>query len=181
VREVMELNQLRFLFRPRPAQLGVLSMLVVSGVAISVFVELFGLTFSCIGGVIRGGNVETAAVVGLFGGLAGVVAIAVAARVSGYLLSAVLFLGAAMLAVALAFVAADSASFIQDNSYCGFLSAEEGTATGHFGYLYALWGVPLIILLGATLWALRDARSLESKPFDPKQAGLGRWFRSTST
>jgi hypothetical protein len=178
----MELNKLRFLLRPRPALLGVLSMLVVSGVAVYVFFgPILDLTLFCTGGEIRGANIDTATGVALFGGLGGVVAIAVAARVSGYVLSAVLFLGAVMLAVALAFVAADSATYIQDEGYCGFFSTEEGTETAHFGYLYALWGVPLVVLLGATVWALHNARSFESKPFDSNQSGLGARFRSTST
>jgi len=176
-REVLELNELRFLLRPRPALWGVLSMLVVSGVAVYLFLGPdLNLTLFCTGGLIRGANIEIALGVGFLGGLAGVVAIAVAARVSGYLLSAVLFLGAAMVAVALALVAADSATFIQDESDCGFFSGGEGTATAHVGYLYALWGVPLVVLLCATVWALRNARSFEAKPFDSKQTGLAEGF-----
>ena len=155
---------LRFLLKPRPAQLGVLSMLFVSGVALYVASGPFlDLTFSCTGGVIRGANIETALGVAFFGGLAGAVVIALARR-SGYLLAVALFLGAAVPVAALALVAADSATFIQDNGHCGF-SSGTGTSTGHFGYLYVLWGVPLIVLLFAAGWALRNARrSSSSKP-----------------
>jgi hypothetical protein len=146
---------LRFLLKPRPTQLGVLSMLLASGVALS---QLLLLAFEfCTGGRIRGANVETGLAVAFFGGLAGAVVI-VLARFSGYLLAVALFLGAAVLVVALAFVAADSATYIQDKEYCGFFSTETGTYTFHFGYLYVLWGVPLGVLVFAGGWALRNAR-----------------------
>jgi hypothetical protein len=154
---------LRFLLTPRPAQLGVLSMLLVGGAALAGFVGVLNETLFCTGGVIRGANIETALGVAFFGGLAGAVVIALARR-SGYLLAVALFLGAAVPVAALALVAADSATFIQDNGHCGFFSGT-GTSTGHFGYLYVLWGVPLVVLLFAAGWALRNARrSSSSEP-----------------
>jgi hypothetical protein len=130
-------------------------MLLVSGVALFGFVVVFGETLFCTGGLIRGANIETALGVAFFGGLGGTVVIALA-RFSGYLLAVALFLGAAVLVPALALVAADSATFIQDRGWCGF-GGETGTSTDHFGYLYVLWGVPLGVLLFAAGWALRNA------------------------
>jgi hypothetical protein len=161
-KERLSVRFLRFLLKPRPAQLGVLSMLFVGGVALFEYVSLGLATLFCTGGVIRGANIETAVGVAFFGGLAGAVVIAVAARFSGYLLAVALFLGAAVLVAALALVAADSATYIQDNGYCGFFTDETGSSTYNFGYLYALWGVPLVVLVFAAGWALRNPRRLSS-------------------
>jgi len=160
---VVPAHLVRFLLYPRPAQLGVLSMLFVSGVAVYVLMGPYvDLTLFCSGGVIRGANVSDALSLVFLGGLVGAGVIGVAAFVSRYFLVAVLFLGAAMLGTAVALVAVDSATFTQDDRFCGIFGSGTGTSTARFDYLYGLWGVPLGVLVLAAAWALRRALRFRS-------------------
>jgi hypothetical protein len=126
-----------------------LSMLFASAVAIYGFYEVLGLSLFCSEPERRGANIVSGLVVALCGGLA-VPVLILFVRSWRFSLAAVLLLGAATLSVAISLVALDSATYVQDNSSCGFFGAGAGTSVGHFGYLYVLWGLPLgLVLIGA--------------------------------
>jgi hypothetical protein len=74
---------------------------------------------------------------------------------------------AAALGVAIAFVALDSATYVQQNSTCGFFGPATGTVSGHVGDLYVLWGVGIALLL------LQALRLLWPRP-EPPSSGGGR-------
>jgi hypothetical protein len=136
---------------PAAAALGVGSLLVVSAVGFFAGLQEPGF-FGCAGGRLSGANIDLALLVAWVGGLAAAFVIGLASFWSDYLVAASSVLSAAMLAVALALVARDSATYT-----CG-VSAGTDRSTDHFGYLYALWGVPLVVLLFAAVRALRNAR-----------------------
>ena len=131
-------------------------MLFVSGVAAYASVSLALSTLFCRGGEIRGANLHTALAVAFLGGLVCALLIGIAAHFSDYVLAAALVLSAAGVGVALAFVAADSATHIQDNRACDLLAplyplvphqhVRYSPDAVHFGYLYVLWGIAIGLL-----------------------------------
>jgi hypothetical protein len=143
-----------------PAALGIVTLLFVAASAFYTFLTT-GFTIGCTGEPLRGANIDDATGVAFVGGIAGAVLIGIAWRVSDYLVAACSVLGAAVLGVAVALVAVDSATYVRDESTCtwgGLLPGGKGTSTEHVGYLYGVWGVPLVALLVGSMWALRRAR-----------------------
>jgi hypothetical protein len=127
-------------------------MLFASGVAIYGFFGEVDVSFFCTGQPLRGANIQHAFALAFFDGLAAPAAIGVVRLASELrwprlwrrLLAAILLLGAGTLALAIAFVALDSATWVQQQRACSFLGgSDRGTATAHFGYLYVFWAVPL--------------------------------------
>jgi hypothetical protein len=136
----------RFLIRP--AFLAVLSMLLAFAAALITYAHFdFSVTLLCSGETVRGSN--------MYGGLA-LVSLSTPAelllifltRKRRRLLTAILLLGAAMLAIAITLVAIDSATYIVRT--CG---------SAHASYLYFLWGAPLALLLlqAARAWRPSNA------------------------
>jgi hypothetical protein len=155
-------------FVGRPEWIGVLSMLFASGVAIYGFFEEVGVSLFCTGRPPRGANIQHAFALAFFGGLVGPVVIAVtslaseawAPRLWRPLLATVLLLWAAILELAIAFVALDSATLVQQQRACSLFGEGRGTSTAHFGYLYVLWAVPLgLILFAASRVAFEIVRA----------------------
>jgi hypothetical protein len=111
----------------------------------------------------RGAHIVAGLGVALLGGLV-VSALVALLRRSRFLWPALL-LGAAILAYAIALVAVDSATYVQDKATCGFLSpSETGTSTGHFAFLYVAWGMPLVLLLlsAASAFGRAETSGVES-------------------
>jgi hypothetical protein len=108
-------------FISRPVWIGVLAMLFACGVAVYGFVGVFGVSLFCSGTPPRGANIDRALWLGFLSGLAGPVAIGVVRLVSEAweprlwrpLLAAVLLLEAAILGLAIALVALDSATHVE--------------------------------------------------------------------
>jgi hypothetical protein len=136
-----------------PVSLGVLSMVFASGVAAIGEVDVSFLSFLCTGQRLQGANINDALALAFFGGLAGAAILIVLSLMSRVLaglwrplIAAVLLLEAATLGLAIAFVALDSATYVERGRVCG---SSTGTSKAHFGYLYALWAVSLAIVLFA--------------------------------
>jgi hypothetical protein len=137
-------------------------MLFAGGVAIYGFAGVLGVSLFCSGKPPRGANIDHALELAFLAGLAGPVAIAVIRRVSEAfsprlwrpLLAVVLLLEAAILGLAIAFVALDSATYVEKGGCFAMIGPpEKGTVeTAHFGYLYILWSVPIALLLLAVGW-----------------------------
>jgi hypothetical protein len=126
----------------RPSRLGVLSMLFSSVVAAVALYHDFTASFLC--GIVQGANIEIGIVAVLCGGLAGSVFIALARKRPALLIVALLSC-ATLLTVALALVARDSATL---RGACLSLFGSGGaSALADFGYLYAFWGAPLVVVL----------------------------------
>jgi hypothetical protein len=129
--------------------LSVLSMLFASVVAVATFLSL-----SSPGGIacgvdklVRGANINHGLGIVALGGLADS-ALIVCVRRWRRLLAAALLLGAATLGIAIAFVAVDSATQIDTESCASLLGVTPETRAVHHVYeLYALWGLPLGLLL----------------------------------
>jgi hypothetical protein len=134
-------------------------MLFGSLVGAVTYVHYSGGLF-CSSEQVHGANIDHAFGVAFLGGLAGAVLI-LFARMRRRLLGAVLLLGAAALAVAVALVASDSATYTAQRS-CGFMTSTETTFNDRVNYLYVLWGAPL----GFLLWAALQGLVPERKPAD---------------
>lgn len=148
----------RFLLKP--GWIGLLSMLFASAVAVYGYVGVLGVSLFCSGQPPRGANINHALALAFLAGLAVPVALVVIKLVSaelserfwGPLLAGVLLLEAAALGLAIAFVALDSATYVERGGCFALPGPPEKptTETAHFGYLYVLWAVPLaLILIGA--------------------------------
>lgn len=145
----------RFVLK-RPVWIGLLSMLFASGVAIYGFFGTFGVNLFCTGHPVRGANIDHALALAFFGGLAAPVVTGALRLVSQKLslrlwrplLAAVLLLEAAALVLAIAFVALDSATYVESGGCFAMLGPPKtGAETARFGYLYVLWAVPLALIL----------------------------------
>jgi hypothetical protein len=156
----------------RPAPLALLGMLWASGVAVYGWFETsFNLSFSCTGKPLHGENILHGIALAFFSGLAGLAVIAglfviVLANLERprlwlRLVGAVCVLEAAALGLAIAFVALDSATYVQQNANCGFLGPSTGSEAGRASDLYYLWAIAIAILL---VQAVRLARH---KPLEP--------------
>jgi hypothetical protein len=138
--------------RPRsPVPPCALSLLAASAVALVAWAHLVDVALFC---DTKSHNVEIALAGALFGGLAGSIWIALA-RKRPFVLAAAFLAGAATLGVAIALVALDSATY--RGTECG-LFGDEGDKSAHFGYLYVLCGVPLVVLLLGAWRALSSAK-----------------------
>jgi hypothetical protein len=144
--------------------LTVLGMLYVTGVAVHGFVETsLGLSLFCSGEPLRGANISHGLAVAFFAGLAGPLLVGLIYLVafpprSQTFVAAVCFLVAAAVGVAIAFVALDSATYVQQNSTCRMFSPATGNVSGHVGDLYVLWGVGIAVLLLQAVRVLRQRR-----------------------
>jgi len=126
----------------RPLSLAVLSFACVAGAAVAAAVDGVQTLFCQ---DVSGANVDQALTVVFFGCLpltvlALIVGLAVPAR--SILLAVALLLDAAALAVAVAFVALDAATF-----QGGTCTLGSPPPPRHVDYLYIAWGVPLAVLL----------------------------------
>jgi hypothetical protein len=137
-----------------PVSIGVLGALVAIGVAIGGFIEALGVGLFCQGKAVSGANIDHGLAIALFAGLAVPVALGTAVLLKeGYwrplVRAVVLVLGAASLALAVAFVALDSATYVEKNANCSLIFGppEKGTSTAHLGNLYVLLAVPLALML----------------------------------
>jgi hypothetical protein len=130
----------------RPVPLAALAMLSASAVAVHGFVEtIFDLSLFCSGEPLRGANISHGLAVAFFGGIVIAFLLAVVRRPRFVL--AALALGVAVLALAIAFVSLDSATYIQQNSTCRMFSPSTGSVSGRVSELYWAWGVAVAVLL----------------------------------
>jgi hypothetical protein len=130
--------------RPIRVAWSVLVLLFASLTALVTWLHYTGGIF-CTSEVSRGRNIVHAFAVTLFAGPLGSLLLA-SVRKHRRLLAGALLLGAAALAVAIAFVALDSASYVATQD-CGFMEDNITNFHDHLYYLYVLWGAPLGILL----------------------------------
>jgi hypothetical protein len=134
-----------------------LSMASAAAVAAHAWTGVvLNLSLFCSGSPTRGARLATGLGVAFFGGVADSILIFILA-VGGRrrALAAALFLGAAILSLALALVAADSATYVQLGSACGFSGPQ--IATAEVVYLYPLWSAALVVVLIQAIWVLRPA------------------------
>jgi hypothetical protein len=142
------MTAIRFLVRPIP--MSVLSLLFATGVAAAMLVYLDNPDLCSVKAINRGAEIKDAAVAVLTGGT---VVLILLAAVSLWKperrerwLAAILLVGIAILGAGVALVAVDSATYVaQMRGY--FVGPCTGTWTRHLGYLYFLWGVPLVVLV----------------------------------
>jgi hypothetical protein len=159
----------------RPIPLSVLSMLYGSAVAIYGWNETaLNLSLFCSGEPLRGANIGHGIAVAFFAGLAGAVVIAFV-RNRPRLVVGVLFLGMAALGLAIAFVALDSATYVQQNKTCGMFSPSTGTVSGHVTNLYYAWGFAIALLL------VQTARVLKQTPPAPPKSKYEQGPQAPST
>jgi hypothetical protein len=148
--------------QPRPhAGASAAGMLLASLVAAVTYFHFSGGLF-CSSERSRGANIDHALAVAFAGGLAGSLLL-LFVRKRRRLLAAALFLGAAVLGVAIVFVMLDSARYVAQRS-CGFLESTETRIDERVYYLYVLWGAPAAFLLWGALQKLLPGR-LQAAPF----------------
>ena len=136
-----------------------LSVLFATAVAWGMLIYLASPDLCSVGTVYRGANINHAVRLVCVGGLAEL-GLLLFAGTRRRVLAPVLLAGAVMLAVSLGLVALDSSTAVVGlTGY--FLGPCGGTWTRHLGYLYYLWGAPLIVLLlqAARVWAHRRRQS----------------------
>jgi hypothetical protein len=126
----------------------VVSALAASAIAAVAWAHArLTLSLSCSGEPAQGANLLHATAIAFFGGIAASILIAVARRRRATLVAAVL-VAAGLLGVALVFVSLDSATYVQLDRRCtDFGFGPLRSSTGHFGYLYAVWGGLIAVLL----------------------------------
>jgi Zn-dependent protease with chaperone function len=141
--------------RPVPVRESMLALLLAALVAAVTHLHFSGGLF-CSSEHVRGANIDHAFSVAFIAGLTGSVLV-LCVRKRLRLLAAVLMLAAMALGVAIALVAWDSATYTAQRS-CGLLTSTETAINERVYYLYALWGVPLALLLRSAVRALRRIR-----------------------
>lgn len=130
----------------KPIPLSVIVLLYASVVAIWGFSQTaLNLSLFCSGEPLRGANIGHGEAVALFAGI-GCALLLPFVRSHRRLVVGVLLLAVAALGLAIAFVALDSATYVQQNSTCGF-SGGTGTETGHVTRIYYAWGFAIALLL----------------------------------
>ena len=146
----------------RPVPLSVLSLLFAAAASVDAFFRVvMGLSLFCSGHPLHGANIVHGLAIAFFGGLAGAVVVPIVGRHRRALVGALLsFAGA--LGLAIAFVALDSAAYVQQNSAC-MLGSGTGIETGRVGYLYYAWGAAIAVIM---VQLARIAR--EGPPEPPK-------------
>ena len=146
----------------RPIPLSVIVLLYGSVVASWGVEQVLNLSLFCSGQPVRGANIVHGIAVAFFAGIGGAVLLAIV-RGHPRLVVVVLVLAIAALSLAGAFVALDSATYVQQNSACGF-SSGTGTSTGHITGLYFGWGFAIALLV------LQLARILTQGPPEPPKS-----------
>ena len=115
-------------------------------VGIGTWLHLKGGGIVCsVDQVFRGANIGHGLGVAVGGGLLMSILLPLA-RTSPDGLVTVLLLGVLTLGVAIAFVAADSATWQASQGCVSFLGPMETQVTEHVYYLYVFWGLPLLVL-----------------------------------
>jgi hypothetical protein len=135
-----------------PAVLGAFSVLFACGAVVWDWVDLFDVTVFC-QTTTSGANIDHALLLVFVGGIGGFLLTLI---VSGWrrLLVASLLLDAAMVSVAVALVALDSATY---RTRCtGFFSSATSRESAHVTHLYFVWGAAIIVLLAQVVRVLRD-------------------------
>jgi len=138
-----------------PATLGVLALLLASGAAglglavVSLSLELFCRKQHQ--AVVHGSISRAGLYLVLIAGIAGALAAPLVRKRPRGLL-AVLLAGASIVALGIGLVASDSARYVQRVS---FYNCPAETDTARLGFLYTLWGLPLIVLLVQALRVVR--------------------------
>jgi hypothetical protein len=133
-------------YEKRPIRVGwsVPVLLFASSTALVTWVHYEGGIF-CTSELSHGRNIVHAFAVALVAGPLCSLLLA-SVRKHRRLLAGALLLGATALAVAIAFVALDSATYVATQD-CGFMEDNITKFHDHLYYLYVLWGAPLGILL----------------------------------
>jgi hypothetical protein len=142
----------------RPTTLGVVGFLFTTATS-ALALAIVSLSFepSCRlrqQVVVHGSASRAAMLLGLVGGVAGAIAVPLV-RKRPKLLFGSLAGGVAILALGLALLAADSGTYVQ---HVRFSDCPAETDTTQLGFLYSLWGAPLVVLLVQALRVLREAR-----------------------
>jgi hypothetical protein len=131
----------------RPIPLSAFVMLYASAVAVWGWGQTaVNLSLFCSGEPARGANIGHGIAVAFFAGIGASVLLAFV-RNHPRLVVTVLLLAVAALGLAIAFVALDSATYVQQNSTCGMFSSGTGSETGHVAGIYYAWGVAIALLL----------------------------------
>jgi hypothetical protein len=131
-----------------PATLGVLALSLASGAAaLGLAVVSLSLESSCRKqheAVVHGSASRAGLFVVLIAGIVSAVTTPLVRRRPRALL-AVLLAGAAVVALGIGLVASDSATYVQ---HVSFSNCPAETDTARLDFLYTLWGLPLVVLLG---------------------------------
>jgi MFS-type transporter involved in bile tolerance (Atg22 family) len=147
----------------RPIPLSAIALLYASVVAIWGFSQTaVNVSLFCSGEPARGANIGHGEAIALFAGIGGAILLAFV-RNHRRLAVGVLLLALAALGLAIAFVAFDSATYVQQNSTCGF-SSGSGTVTAHVSGIYYAWGFAIALLV------LQLARVLMQGPPGPPRS-----------
>ena len=145
------------------------SLLVATAVAIPTYLYL-GHRFFCDERTIRqGANIDAACRLVAFSGVAAVVAI-LAVLQWRRPLAVVLLIEAAALTFAIGLVVADSATYIAHFPYYACYNDVPFTEVHHVGWLFAVWGVPLalILLRAFGAWTTGVERPEHAQPREPE-------------
>jgi hypothetical protein len=155
----------------RPLPLSALCLLYAAAVAVHGFEETsLSHSLFCTGEPLRGANIGHGLAIAFFASLGGLVLLGILYwtrelhQAPGLVIS-ILLLAIAALGLAIAFVALDSATYVQQNKNCGFFGPSTGTDSGRAGDLYYLWAIAIAILL------VQAARVLRQGPAEPPTPG----------
>jgi hypothetical protein len=139
-------------------------LLTASAVAAYAWFHTLDLRLSCSGNPARGANLQHALATAFLGGIVAAILVGLLLRRGAALVAAVLF-GAALIGAALIFVALDSSTYIQLDRRCtDFGFGPLPMATGHFAYLYVVWGALVALLvINAALLAVGSINAREHR------------------
>ena len=126
---------------------------IVAGV---VYMNLKSGLLFCTSERFHGANVEHGLGIAFYGSIAAAVAIPFVRR-RRRALAVVLVVGAAVLGVAMVYVALDRASYVGTNS-CGFMETTDTHVNDRLYYLFVLWGFPFALLCWFAVRAFRPGR-----------------------
>jgi Protein of unknown function (DUF3105) len=144
-------------------------MFLAGLVSVATFVHFSGGLF-CSSVERTGANVDHGLALAVVFGLAdGIVLLLVRRRPR--LLALAQLIGAAILVVAMVFVAFDSASYVAHRS-CGLMTTTEDTIDERVYYLYVLWGVPAAFLAWSALHQLAPGGGRATGLGAPRLLGL---------
>jgi hypothetical protein len=127
-----------------PKLLVVLALLVAAGAGVwAEFGPILEITFSCSGKPLQGENIYYAVVLSVITAPLGVFVVPFMRAPLSLLVASLS--GAGLLTLAIAFLALDSATFIQQGSTC--MLGGNGAGYAHLALLYYLWGGALAVVL----------------------------------